>query len=177
MGPPSCLYYREATLRDEESFGRYVMQAYPSLVRRAVLLVGDHGHAEDLVQISLASVYAHWRRVREPDAYVRTVMARKAISWRVRRWHGELPTDPLPDSAGETDSLVESDLSSVVRQALMALSPEQRAVVVLRYFDDCSEAEIAASLNCSTGTVKSRASRALASLRANGLLAEEGHMR
>jgi DNA-directed RNA polymerase specialized sigma24 family protein len=87
-------------LRDEESFGRYVMEAYPDLVRRAVLLVGDHGHAEDLVQISLASVYAHWRRVREPDAYVRTVMARKAIGWRVRRWHGELPTDPLPESAG-----------------------------------------------------------------------------
>ena len=74
-------------MRDEESFGRYVMKAYPDLVGRAVLLVGDHGHAEDLVQISLASVYAHWRRVREPDAYVRTVMARKAIGWRVRRWH------------------------------------------------------------------------------------------
>jgi RNA polymerase sigma factor (sigma-70 family) len=59
----------------------------------------------------------------------------------------------------------------------MALPPEQRAVVVLRYFDDCSEADIAAALKCSTGTVKSRASRALASLRANGLLTEEGHMR
>jgi RNA polymerase sigma factor (sigma-70 family) len=103
-------------------------------------------------------------------------MARKAIGWRVRRWHGELPTHPLPDSAGAGDSLIDSDLSSVVRQALMALPPEQRAVVVLRYFDDCSEAEIAASLHCSTGTVKSRASRALASLRADGLLAEEGHL-
>lgn len=165
------------TLRDEESFGRYVMEAYPDLVRRAVLLVGDHGHAEDLVQISLASVYAHWRRVREPDAYVRTVMTRKAIGWRIRRWHSELPTDPLPEAAGGADWLAESDLSSVVRQALMALPPEQRAVVVLRYFDDCSEADIAAALQCSTGTVKSRASRALVALRTNGLLTEEGHMR
>ena len=164
-------------MRDEESFGRYVMEAYPDLVRRAVLLVGDHGHAEDLVQISLASVYAHWRRVREPDAYVRTVMTRKAIGWRIRRWHSELPTDPLPEAAGGADWLAECDLSSVVRQALMALPPEQRAVVVLRYFDDCSEADIAAALQCSTGTVKSRASRALVALRTNGLLTEEGHMR
>jgi DNA-directed RNA polymerase specialized sigma24 family protein len=94
-------------VRDEESFGRYVMDAYRGLVRRGVLLVGDRGHAEDLVQVSLAAAYLHWRWVREPDAYVRTVMA----------------------------------------------------------------------LKCSVGTVKSRASRALASLRANGLLAEEGHIR
>ena len=164
-------------MRDEESFGRYVMGAYPDLIRRAVLLVGDHGHAEDLVQISRASVSVHWRRVDQPDAYLRAVMARKAIGWRIRRWHGELPTDPLPESAVGGDWLAESDLSGVVRQALMALPPEQRAVVVLRYFDDCSEADIAAALKCSTGTVKSRASRALASLRANGLLTEEGQMR
>jgi RNA polymerase sigma-70 factor (sigma-E family) len=160
-------------LHDEESFGRYVMSAYPALLRRARLLVGDHGLAEDLVQVSLESVYAHWRRVREPDAYVRTVMARKVIGWRARRWNSELPTDPLPDSGSGTDDL---DLASSVRQALMSLPPEQRAVVVLRYFDDCSEADIATVLGCSTGTVKSRAARALATLRANGLLAEEGQM-
>lgn len=164
-------------MHDEEGFGRYVMEAYPRLLRRAVLLVGDHGHAEDLVQLSLVSVYSRWRWVREPDAYARTVMARKATGWRARRWHGELPTYPLPEVRDAADSLRESDLSTVVRQALQALPPEQRAVVVLRYFDDCSEAEIAAALKCSTGTVKSRAARALASLRTNGLLAEEGQMR
>jgi RNA polymerase sigma-70 factor (sigma-E family) len=152
------------------------MDAYPALLRRAVLLVGDRGHAEDLVQVSLTSAYAHWRRVREPDAYVRTVMARKAIGWRARRWRGELPTDPMPDAAsvGVAD---DPDLGRVVRQALLSLPPAQRAVVVLRYFDDCSEAEIAAALRCSTGTVKSRASRALAALRDSGLLTEEGQMR
>jgi RNA polymerase sigma-70 factor (sigma-E family) len=164
-------------VRDEESFGRYVMHAYRSLVGRAFLLVGDRGHAEDLVQVSLAAAYVHWRRVREPDAYLRTVMARQAIGWRARRWNGELPSDHLPDQAGTVDSLAHSDLSGAVRQALMALTSEQRAVVVLRYFDDCSEAEIAETLKCSVGTVKSRASRALASLRANGLLAEEGQIK
>lgn len=163
-------------MRDEESFGRYVMGAYPALLRRARLLVGDHGHAEDLVQVSLESAYAHWRRVEAPDAYLRTVMTRKVVGWRARRWNGELPTHPLPETAG-ADAVSDSDLSASVRQALLSLPPEQRAVVVLRYFDDCSEAEIAAALGCSTGTVKSRASRALAALRANGLLAEEGQMR
>lgn len=167
---------KEVTLRDEESFGRYVMGAYPGLLRRARLLVGDHGHAEDLVQVSLESAYAHWRRVQQPDAYLRTVMTRKLIGWRARRWNGELPTYPLPETQG-AEVGGDFDLSSGVRQALMSLPPEQRAVVVLRYLDDCSEAEIAAALGCSAGTVKSRASRALAALRANGLLAEEGQMR
>ncbi|HMC40351.1 MAG TPA: SigE family RNA polymerase sigma factor [Acidimicrobiales bacterium] len=162
---------------DEESFGRYVMEAYPALLRRARLLVGDAGHAEDLVQLALASAFTHWRTVRQPDAYLRTVMARKAIGWRARRWHGELPTDPLPDSADGSVQAGDFDLGGAVRQALMTLPAEQRAVVVLRYFDDCSEADIAAALKCSPGTVKSRASRALAALRASGLLAEEGQMR
>lgn len=162
---------------EEESFGRYVIEAYPALLRRARLLVGDHGHAEDLVQVSLASAYPHWRLVRQPDAYLRTVMARKAIGWRARRWHRELPTNPLPDPADRSDRAGDFDLGGAVRQALMTLPAEQRAVVVLRYFDDCSEADIAAALKCSTGTVKSRASRALAALRAGGLLAEEGQMR
>lgn len=164
-------------MRDEESFGRYVMESYTGLVRRAVLLVGDRGHAEDLVQTSLAAAYVRWRRVREPDAYLRTVMVRTAVGWRSRRWNGELPTDRVPDGPAERDVLAEWDMSSMVCRALMALPPEQRAVVVLRYFDDCSEADIAATLRCSAGTVKSRASRALASLRSSGLLAEEGQMR
>ena len=164
-------------MSDEESFGRYVVEAYPALLRRARLLVGDYGLAEDLVQVSLVSAHTHWRRVGQPDAYLRTVMARKVIGWRARRWHGEVPTDPLPDVADGSDRAVDCDLGGTVRQALMTLPPEQRAVVVLRYFDDCSEADIAAALKCSTGTVKSRASRALAALRASGLLAEEGQMR
>jgi RNA polymerase sigma-70 factor (sigma-E family) len=160
------------TVRDEESFGRYVMSAYPALLRRARLLVGDRSQAEDLVQVALMSTYTHWSRVVEPDAYVMTVMARKVIGWRARRWNGEQATHPLPEEAEEAGN--DADLSASVRHALLALPPEQRAVIVLRYFDDCSEAEIAAILRCSPGTVKSRCSRGLAALRHQGLLAEEG---
>jgi RNA polymerase sigma-70 factor (sigma-E family) len=162
-------------VRDDESFGRYVLEAYPDLVRRAILLVGDRARAEDLVQASLVAAYGRWSRVRQPDAYVRTVMVRTAIGWRKRRWNAETPTDPLPDTRSTlVDSTAGSDLSAAVRAALMELPPEQRVVVVMRYFDDCSEAEIAAALDCSPGTVKSRTSRALASIRAKGLLSEEG---
>jgi len=129
------------------------------------------------VQTALVSAYPRWHRVEQPAAYLRTVMTRTAIGWRARRWNGEHATDPLPDRVQHGDALAEVDLGGVVRRALMSLPVEQRAVVVLRYFDDCSEAEIAQVLGCSTGTVKSRASRALAALRANGLLAEEGQIR
>ena len=164
-------------MHDEESFGRYVMGAYPGLLRRARLLVGDQGRAEDLVQVSLESLCARWRAVRDPEPYMRTVMTRKLIGWRARRWIGELPTDPLPEPPSDPDSSDGVDLSASVRQALMSLPPDQRAVLVLRYFDDCSEADIATALGCSPGTVKSRASRALAALRGSGLLTEEGQIR
>ena len=160
-------------MRDEESFGRYVMAAYPALLRRAHLLVGDRSRAEDLVQVALMATYTHWDRVEDPDAYMATVMARRVIGWRARRWNGEHPTHPLPDAAS-ADAWPDVDLSAAVRRALMALPPEQRAVVVLRYFDDRSEADIAAILRCSPGTVKSRSARALAALRQHGLLEEEG---
>lgn len=160
---------------DDESFGRYVLESYAGLVRRAVLLVGNRVQAEDLVQVSLESAYVHWRKIRQPDAYVRTVMTRKAIDWRARRWNGEVPSEDLPEKADSAPA-TDPELSSAVRLALMALPADQRAVIVLRYFDDCSEAEIADILRCSPGTVKSRASRGLAALRAGGLLAEEGQL-
>lgn len=159
---------------DDEGFTQFVLESYATLLRRAFLLVGDHGRAEDLVQTSLISVYPRWRRVNDPAAYLRTVMVRTAITWRSRRWSGETPTDPLPETTERPDGADEIALADAVRRALMELPPEQRAVVVLRYFEDCSEAETASALGCSVGTVKSRGSRALASLRASGLLAEEG---
>jgi RNA polymerase sigma factor (sigma-70 family) len=101
-------------------------------------------------------------------------MSRTAIGWRPRRWNGERPTGALPDNAAPGHALADRDTGAIVRQALMALPADQRAVVVLRYYEGCSEAEIAAVLGYAPGTVKSRASRALASLRQSGLLAEEG---
>jgi RNA polymerase sigma-70 factor (sigma-E family) len=161
-------------VQDHDDFTQFVLESYAALLRRAFLLVGDHGRAEDLVQTSLISIYPRWRRVKDPAAYLRTVMVRTAIGWRRRRWNAELPADPVPDIESDPDRVDELALADVVRRALMSLTPDQRAVVVLRYFEDCSEAETARALGCSVGTVKSRASRAFAALRASGLLAEEG---
>lgn len=78
-------------MRDDEGFERFVLSAYPALMHRAFLLVGDHGQAEDLVQSALTTAYTRWRRVREPHAYLRTVMTRSAIGWRRRRWGASTP--------------------------------------------------------------------------------------
>jgi RNA polymerase sigma-70 factor (sigma-E family) len=161
-------------VQDHDDFTRFVLESYAVLLRRAFLLVGDHSRAEDLVQTSLIAIYPRWHRVKDPGAYLRTVMIRTSIGWRRRRWTSELPTESLPDIKGEPDRADEVALADVVRRALMSLTPDQRAVVVLRYFENCSEAETARALGCSVGTVKSRASRAFAALRASGLLAEEG---
>ena len=161
-------------MRDDDDFTQFVLECYAALLRRAFLLVGDHGRAEDLVQTSLTSVYQRWRRVSNPAAYVRVVMTRTAIGWRGRRWTAELPTDPMPDTTPSTEDADDVAVAETVRRALMALPANQRAVVVLRYFEDCSEADTARVLGCSVGTVKSRTSRALAALRAGGLLAGEG---
>ena len=158
-------------MRNEEGFVRFVIEAEPRLLRRALLLVGDRQRAEDLVQAALAKAYPRWSRIEEPDAYLRTVMVRTAIGWRARRWHGEVPTEHLPETGDEPAD--DAALAATVRAALAALPTTQRAVVVLRYFDDLPEAEIAAALGCSPGTVKSRCARALAALRDSGLLTEE----
>lgn len=157
---------------DEEGFARFVMQAHAGLVRRAVLLTGDRALAEDLVQVSLVAAHRRWRWVDHPDAYLRTVMIRTVTGWRARKWCGERPSESLPEGLDQRDPMGDVDLSLVVRRALSTLPAEQRAVIVLRYYDDCSEAEIADTLGCSVGTVKSRAWRAIASLRTSGLLAE-----
>ncbi len=159
-----------------EAFGEFVAASYAGLVRTAYLLTGDRGHAEDLVQQCLLAAYRTWPGIAEPEAYVRASMVRLATRWRARRWRGEVPTDPLPDvspgpGAGEDPATAVPD-AVLVRRALGTLPASQRAVLVLRYFDDRSEAEIAEILRCSVGTVKSRTSRALATLRAQGLLRE-----
>jgi len=151
----------------DESFGEFVARAYASLVRTGYLLVGDRGHAEDLVQSALLRAMRSWPQIESPDAYVRTTMVRLAGRWGRRRWHGELPSPVLPDTAG---TAVDTDITLDVRAALSRLPWQQRAVLVLRFYDDLTEAQIADALGCSVGTVKSRAYRALAALRTDGLL-------
>ncbi|GAB3977583.1 SigE family RNA polymerase sigma factor [Plantactinospora veratri] len=156
----------------EEAFNAYLAGGLARWSRIAFLLTGDRHLAEDLVQITFERVARHWERVvagGDPDPYVRRIMHSQHVSlWR-RRWRGvELwsrpPETPVADPAAATDRAV------VVRQALARLAPRQRAVLVLRYFEDLTEAEAAKVLDCSVNTVKSQTRDALARLR---LLAPE----
>lgn len=158
----------------DEAFREFAATRYAALVRTARLLVTDPGHAEDLTQSALVTTYLHWGRLHQPqaaEAYTRTVLARLAIRAGRRRWRGEIATADLPEHpAGDDYAAV--DTTDVVRRALATLPAEQRVVLVLRYYAQLTEAEIAEALGCSPGTVKSRASRALTALRAGGLLAD-----
>jgi RNA polymerase sigma-70 factor (sigma-E family) len=153
------------TLTDEE-FAEFVHAAWPGLYRTAYLMLGDHQLAEDLVQTSLAKTYASWRKVKEPaaaPAYARVVLANTAASWfRRKSWRNEHPTEALPDLGTEHDPTTHTALVD----ALGPLAPRQRAVVVLRYYDDLSVREVSHALGISEGTVKSQTSDALARLRA-----------
>ncbi|MFC4019657.1 SigE family RNA polymerase sigma factor [Micromonospora sp. GCM10011542] len=156
-------------------FAGFVNARYASLVRHGTLLTGDHGHGEDLAQEALVKTYRAWHRLHpdgDPDAYTRQVMVRAA--WRAGRrlWRREIPTAELPDRRA-ADPYEPFDTARLVLNALRGLPAQQRVVLVLRYWAGLSEQEIADMLNCSTGTVKSRASRAMNTLRrADGPLAE-----
>lgn len=155
-------------MADAEAFAVFVAARYPALVRTAFLFVGDRGHAEDLAQSALLRTYSHWAGLRSEDAaeaYARTTMARLAGRWSRRRWSGEIPSETT-DASSDKDQLAGRVEALDLFAALGALPWSQRAVLVLRYFEDLSEADTAAILRCSAGTVKSRTSRALTSLRA-----------
>jgi RNA polymerase sigma-70 factor (sigma-E family) len=154
----------------ETAFRDFVESRWQALVRIAYLLVGDHGYAEDLVQVALVRTHRNWHRIERrdaPEAYVRKVLVNLASShWR-RRWrHREHPAEQVPDRA-VPDATEHADRRDELWSALQLLPPRMRAVLVLRYFEDLSEAQIAAALGCSTGSVKSQASRGLARLRAS----------
>ncbi|TKK86952.1 SigE family RNA polymerase sigma factor [Herbidospora galbida] len=152
-------------MRDRADFERYVEQRSARLLRMAYLLCRDWATAEDLTQTALAKAWLAWRRVGDnPDAYVYRILVNTHNSWWRRMWRREVPTGELPDltDPGVEDTLDDRD---VLRAALATLPPKMRAVLVLRYFEDLSDAEIAAILGCSEVTVRSQASRALAKLR------------
>jgi len=140
----------------------------PALLRTAYLLAGDRAGAEDLLQNAFAKLYLSWDRVRDREAldgYVRRIMVNEHNSlWR-RAWkRREHPTDVVPDH-GTTDAYDEGQ-GSALWSFVQTLPPKQRSVIVLRYYEQLSEVETADTLGISVGTVKSQASRALASLRA-----------
>ncbi|WP_410822249.1 SigE family RNA polymerase sigma factor [Micromonospora sp. 050-3] len=149
---------------DDEHFREFVETRYIDLLRVAYHLTGSTQDAEDLVQAALVKVMRRWRRVDDPMAYLRRVMINQHISvWRRHRMHEvvtaffpERPTRDMTETVTERRALYE---------AMRALTPRTRAVIVLRYVVDLPEAEVAAALGCSVGSVKSRASRGLARLR------------
>lgn len=156
-------------MRDDEAFAEFVRERSPELLRSAWLLTGDWHAAHDLVQTALEKSWPRWgRRIEHPEAYVRRVMLTTYLSWRRRKWSGEVPASSVPDSG----VIAEPELRLSLLEVLGRLTPRQRAVIVLRYFDDLSEAETASFLGCSVGTVKSHASRGLQELRAMPGLAE-----
>ncbi|MWA08540.1 SigE family RNA polymerase sigma factor [Streptomyces sp. BA2] len=156
----------EASSHDE--FREFVAMRSTALLRLAVLLTGGDRHAaEDLLQIALMKAYGRWAHIEQPEAYVRQVLYRQQVSrWRLRRHRAETTVPVLPESGGEAGAESDSELRIALWAALRRLTKRQRAVVVLRYFEDLPEGEVAALLRCPVGTVRSTAHRSLAKLRA-----------
>ncbi|WP_156724220.1 SigE family RNA polymerase sigma factor [Streptomyces apocyni] len=155
----------------EESFREFVAARSAALLKTAVLLTGGDQHAaEDLLQNALIKAAGRWSRIDEPEAYVRQVLYRQQVSrWRLKWPRRELTVADLPEgrAAGDRDGAAgAAELRIVMRGALAKLTARQRTVLVLRYFEDLPEAEVARLLGCSVGTVRSTASRSLARLRA-----------
>jgi RNA polymerase sigma-70 factor (sigma-E family) len=152
---------------DAASFTDFVSAEQAALLRLAVLLTGDRGRAEDLVQTALMACYRHWPRIARqgtPSAYVRRAMVTTQISWRRRLSSTEQVMDDLPEQAAP---FAEADEEEELRDALLDLPPRMRAAVVLRYFEDLSEKRTAELMGCSPSTVNTQTARGLERLRAS----------
>ena len=159
-------------MADPDGFDAFIEARSRSLLHTAYLLVQDEALAKDLLQTALAKSWFAWKRIDgDPEAYVRRVLVTTSVSWWRRRWTGETPTGNLPEradsAAGDMELWAEQqDLWNAVGR----LPRRQRAVIVLRYLEDRSEAETAELLGCSVGTVKSQCSKALVKLRIDSSL-------
>lgn len=159
---------------DEAGFREFVQTHSRDLLRTGWLLTGDWVLAEDLVQTALLHCWPKWSTVVAPEAYVRKAMLNTYLSWRRNRSASERPVPDVPEVAVDERHPEERE---AVRVALTALTPRERAVVVLRYYADLSVADTAAELGIAEGSVKRHAADALAKLRVapalTGLLSEE----
>lgn len=152
---------------DDRDFREFVRERSRTMLRAAYLLTGNRADAEDLVQSVLAKTYLAWDRIEDRaalDGYVRRAMVNTHISWWRRRRVEEFPTDEVPDQA-VADHSVGSDMQESLRRAIARLPQRMRDAVMLRYYEDMTEAEVAEALGVSLGTVKSTVSRAVAKLR------------
>ncbi|MFF1681146.1 SigE family RNA polymerase sigma factor [Streptomyces sp. NPDC058256] len=153
----------------QESFRDFVANRSTALLRTAVLLSGGDRHAaEDLLQNALVKAVGRWHRIDEPEAYVRQILYRQQVSrWRLKWPRRELSVAEPPEApAAGTDDSAAAELRLLMRGALARLTARQRTVLVLRYFEDLPEADVARLLGCSVGTVRSTTHRSLARLRA-----------
>jgi RNA polymerase sigma-70 factor (sigma-E family) len=152
---------------DDDGFREFVALRYGDLLRTAYALTADRQHAEDLVQNALLKVMRRWSQVDEPMAYLRRTIVNQHLSvWRRARRMREWLTSAVPDRPAGGDTAERVAERDELFEALHRLPPRMTAVLVLRYWEDMSEAETAEVLGCSAGAVKSQASRGLARLRA-----------
>jgi RNA polymerase sigma-70 factor (sigma-E family) len=160
---------------DRSSYSAFVTARSDQFLRTAYLLCRNWATAEDLVQEAMTKAWPAWGRLNDdPEKYVRKIMVTTYVTWwRRRRWRAEVPSDPLPDGPGPGSPIDQADQRDALWRAVARLPARQRAVIVLRYYEDLSEAEIADALTCSVGTVKSQASKALAKLRVDDSLSSE----
>ena len=153
---------------DEDDFRSFVAARSPSLLWFAHLLTGDRHAAEDIVQTALAKTAAGWSRVRRkenPEGYVRRAIVNTHLNAMRRRPWREQPREHIPEDVDSRRREHELDDRDAMWHALAGLPPRQRAVLVLRYYEDLSESDIADVLGCSRGTVKSQAAKGLLHLR------------
>jgi RNA polymerase sigma-70 factor (sigma-E family) len=158
-----------------QQFGDFVAARTPALTRLAYLLVGDQHGAEDLLQTALTKTAARWGRLRhaDPEVYVRQVMYHEQVSrWRRRARRREVAVSQPPEAIC-ADPTGHADLRLAMRTALLRLPPAQRLVIVLRYYEDLTETQVAEAIGVSVGTVRSRTHRAVQRLR--NLMPELGH--
>ncbi|MEN3362155.1 MAG: hypothetical protein V7637_6137 [Mycobacteriales bacterium] len=155
-------------MREPDGFREFVQARSPALLRAAWLLTGNRDTAQDLVQTALARTWPRWHGLADrnnAEAYVRRVMVTTYATWWRRRWRDEVPTEQPPDAPAGSDQFAAADLRAEVAAALAMLPRRQRAVIVLRFYEDLSTAQTAYALGCTVGTVKSQTAKALARLR------------
>jgi len=161
---------RGASLSEPSGLRQFVQTESAALLRFAWALVGDWALAEDLVQTAIVATWPRWEsltRTDHPEFYVRRVIVTTYLRWQRQRWRREIPAIGAPsDAANAIDDYAASDTRQALLSVVMRLPAKQRAVIVLRYFADLSEAETADMLGCSVGTVKRQGHDALARLRA-----------
>ena len=150
------------------TFDEYLLASLPGLLRYAVMLTGDAHLAEDVVQDTMVRVHTHWRRVQaadSPDRYVRRMVTNTYLSWRRGGWFRRAVTMPVVPELRVPDGTDEVTVRHEMWERLAGLPGRQRAALVLRYYEDLPDADIADALDCAAGTVRSLISRGLESLR------------